>query len=132
MTVMTHGADTYPTAAVEERLRSDANVWMATVRPDGRAHLVPIWFVWEEGKFWICTGSTSVKVRNLQANPSISISLESGNDPVIAEGLAQFVSVVPPSVRAEFVRKYQWEIAEDADYGTVFCVNPHKWIRWNA
>jgi F420H(2)-dependent biliverdin reductase len=125
-------SESYPTAAVEQRLRKDANIWMATVRPDGRAHLVPIWFVWSEGKFWVCTGSASVKVKNLQANPSISISLEDGDSPVIAEGSAAFETVVPDTVRAEFVRKYQWEIAGDADYGSVFSVAPTKWIRWNA
>ncbi len=125
--------ETYPTPAIEARLQSEQNVWMATVRPDGRAHLVPIWFVWVLGKFWICTGQNSVKVRNLAANPSISISLEKGNEPVIAEGLVEFESrALPAEVLAEFTRKYNWDITADADYQSVFSCVPTKWIRWNA
>ena len=30
----------------DERLRTEANVWLATMRPDGRPHVSPIWFVW--------------------------------------------------------------------------------------
>lgn len=123
----------YPTPAIETRLRDEKNVWMATVRSEGRAHLIPIWFVWELQKFWICTGTDSVKVRNLHVNPSISIALESGDSPVIAEGRVEFVAApFPPEVLAEFVRKYQWDLmGTDAPTHSVFCCAPTKWIRWN-
>jgi F420H(2)-dependent biliverdin reductase len=122
----------FPTPEIEARLRTERNVWIATVRPDGRAHLVPIWFVWVLGKFWICTGQNSVKVRNLAANPTISISLENGNEPVIAEGHVVFEpEPLPAAIQAEFIRKYQWDITTDDDYQSVFSCIPKKWIRWN-
>jgi F420H(2)-dependent biliverdin reductase len=125
------GTSSYPTPQVEERLREERNVWMATVRPDGRAHLVPIWFVWALGKFWICTGQNSVKVRNLTTNSSVSISLENGNEPVIAEGRVVFeLEPFPEAICAEFTRKYQWDITNDDDYRSVFSCVPNKWIRW--
>jgi F420H(2)-dependent biliverdin reductase len=101
------------------------------VRPSGRAHLVPIWFVWVDGAIWICTGTDSVKVRNLRNNPSIALSLENGSAPVIAEGEAVFAHDVPEAVSAEFLRKYQWSIKTDTDYGTLLRVTPSKWIRWS-
>jgi F420H(2)-dependent biliverdin reductase len=124
----------YPTAEVEQRLRDEANVWMASVRPDGRAHMVPIWFVWVLGKFWICTGTDTVKMRNLRTNPSIALSLENGNAPVIAEGIVEFVEApYPTEVLAEFVRKYQWDLnGDDAATHSVFSSAPTKWIHWNA
>jgi len=33
------------TDTARQRLQSDANLWLATVRPDGRPHLAPVWFV---------------------------------------------------------------------------------------
>jgi F420H(2)-dependent biliverdin reductase len=124
----------YPTAEVEQRLRDEANVWMATVRADGRAHLVPIWFVWVLGKFWICTGTDTVKMRNLRTNPSIALSLENGDAPVIAKGMVEFVEApYPAEVLAEFVRKYQWDLnGDDAATHSVFSSTPAKWIHWNA
>ncbi len=32
---------------IEERLRSNEMVWLTTVRPDGRPHSVPVWFLWD-------------------------------------------------------------------------------------
>jgi F420H(2)-dependent biliverdin reductase len=104
------------------RLIDDRNVWLATVRADGRPHLVPIWFVFVDGKFWICTGSTSVKVTNLTANGRAVVSLEDGDAPVVAETKA----VVhrhdfPTEVVTAFAAKYQWDInqVDDADLGAV-------------
>ncbi len=34
---------------------------LATVREDGRPHVAPIWFVWNDGKIIFCTGESSVK-----------------------------------------------------------------------
>ncbi len=39
------------------RVHTDKNIWLATVRPDGRPHLTPIWFVFHDAKFWVCTGA---------------------------------------------------------------------------
>ena len=33
-----------------QRLETEAIIWLATVRSDGRPHLTPIWFVWQEVK----------------------------------------------------------------------------------
>jgi hypothetical protein len=35
---------------MEERLSGERNVWIATVRPDGRPRLVPVWFSWVENR----------------------------------------------------------------------------------
>ena len=32
--------------AIEARLGRESTIWLATVRADGRPHLVPLWYVW--------------------------------------------------------------------------------------
>ena len=91
------------------------NVWFATVRPNGRPHLVPIWFVVEDGRWYVCTGADSVKARNLQANPSVSLALEDGDHPYVVEGQAQPVAVTP-SLAQKFKAKYDWDITTDTQY----------------
>jgi hypothetical protein len=91
------------------------NVWFATVRPDGRPHLVPIWFVIEDGRWYVCTSAGSVKARNLQANPSVSLALEDGSHPYVVEGQGRPVAV-SPTVAEKFKAKYDWDIAADGQY----------------
>ena len=97
-----------------QRLETEANVWFACVRPDGRPHLTPIWFVWVDGSIWLCTQTNAVKVRNIRANPNVSIALEDGNAPVTGEGRAMLHPQpdLPSAVRAAFIAKYEWDVVE--------------------
>lgn len=102
-----------------QRLEQARNLWLATVRPDGRPHLVPIWFVVADGRWYICTSPHSVKARNLQANPRVALALEDGDHPYVVEGTAR--RVVPPEAAVrKFKAKFDWDVTADADYGAVF------------
>lgn len=101
------------------RLAQARNIWLATVRPDGRPHLVPIWFVVDDGRWYICTSPDSVKARNLQANPRVALALEDGDNPYVVEGVARQVQP-SESVAQRFKAKFDWDITTDADYGAVF------------
>jgi F420H(2)-dependent biliverdin reductase len=124
--------DVSPTAAELERLLTEANVWMATVRPDGRPHLVPIWFVWVDSKFWIATGRTAVKVNNLRASALMSVALEDGNRPIVAEGpvtLHDTLDAVPTEVAIAFRSKYSWSLSDEAGGLCLIEMTPRKWMR---
>lgn len=104
------------------RLDEDRNCWLATVRTDGRPHLAPVWFVHVEGALWIGTGAASVKVRNVRHEPRVSVCLEDGDAPVVAEGVAEVVAVPPPpAVVDAFAAKYRWDVTQvdDADVGAL-------------
>ena len=113
---------------VERRLQAEQNLWLATVRPTGTPHLVPIWFVWVAGKIYLCTGADSVKVRNLTRNPQVAIALEDGTHPVMIEGRAQSIDAerADAAVVAEFQRKYDWDITTDDTYTQVIEINPKR------
>jgi PPOX class probable F420-dependent enzyme len=106
-------------ASPDGRLESARNIWVATVRPDGRPHLVPIWFVVDEGRWYICTGPNSVKARNLQANPRVALSLEDGDNAYVVEGVAHVVQPSSAVIR-KFKAKYDWDITTDTEYTQVF------------
>jgi PPOX class probable F420-dependent enzyme len=98
---------------------------MATVRPDGRPHLVPVWFVVDASRWYICTAPGSVKARNLSRNPQVALALEDGSDPLIVEGEAQPVSP-STTVVDKFKAKYAWDITTDAHYSAVFEVTVRR------
>lgn len=116
-----------------ERLATSRNVWLATVRADGRPHIAPVWFVYVDGRMWICTGRSSVRVRNLRERPNASASLEDGNAPVVAEGTVVIHEVHrPPGVVDAFRAKYDWDITVEVDNDigelTLLELRPHRWL----
>jgi PPOX class probable F420-dependent enzyme len=114
-----------------DRLASESNCWLATTRPDGRPHLTPIWFVFHGGRFWVCTTPRAVKVRNLRAHPSVSVSLESGGAPVVADGHAVLHEgpPFPSDVVEAFVDKFDWDLDHDDDGYTVLVeVVVDRWL----
>jgi len=87
---------------------------------------VPIWFVWVADKMYICTSADSVKVRNLLSNPSASAALEDGSNPVVIEGRARPIGVVPKQVIEAFKKKYDWNITTDGEYNQVIEIDPKR------
>lgn len=107
------------TPTVEIRLAHDPNVWLSTIRADGSIHTTPVWFVYEDDTWWIASGDQSVKVRNLLIDPRVSLALQDGDAPVVAEGAAQVHREnFPPRVRRSFATKYAgWDITDPAQPG---------------
>ena len=49
---------------------------LATQDPDGTIHQTPVWFMFEEGRFYIESNSSSRKVTNLRLRPAASITVD--------------------------------------------------------
>ncbi|MGH3692657.1 MAG: PPOX class F420-dependent oxidoreductase [Pseudonocardiaceae bacterium] len=65
---------------------------LATVRPDGRPHVAPVWFDLDGDDFVFSTGERSVKGRNLIADPRLSICVDDERPPfafVLVQGKAE-------------------------------------------
>jgi len=115
----------------QQRLKTEKNIWLATVRPDGRPHLTPVWFTWHAEKLYVCIQPESVKARNMAQNPYVALSLEDGSSVVIGEGIAAAVPRPwPEGVRAAFQQKYDWDIVKSQDYTLLVEVTPAKWLTW--
>ena len=77
---------------VRDRMASSRNYWVATTRPDGRPHSMPVWGVWLEETFYFATDLSSQKARNLAVSPKVVIHLESADEVVVIEGDTEVVS----------------------------------------
>ena len=53
---------------------------------------MPVWGVWLDQNFLFSTSLSSQKGRNLARNPNLVVHLESGDDVVILEGVAEEVT----------------------------------------
>ena len=68
------------------QLSAARNYWIATTRPDGRPHSVPLWGAWTDDAFHFLTDLKSLTATNLNANPAAAVHLESGDDVIILNG----------------------------------------------
>jgi general stress protein 26 len=101
-----------PWSWAEERLRDSRNFWVASTRPDGRPHAMPVWAVWLDGALYFSTAKTSVKARNLLANPRCVVTTEQGHEAVILEGTAAVEEdprILKP-VWDTYKAKYDWNL----------------------
>ena len=97
-------------AHADQRLRTDPLIWLTTVRPDGRPHMVAVWFLWDGEKFLIFSQPNTQKLRNLQHNSHVTLALDnthSGGDVIVIDGEAELIT--NPDVNATlagFAQKY--------------------------
>lgn len=113
------------------RLGKERNIWIATVRPNGKPHLVPVWFVSVDEKLYICIEPSSVKGKNLRKNPNACLALENGSHPIICQGFAQIVETPWPQAAVDaFRKKYDWDVATETRYTQLIEITPEKWLSW--
>lgn len=118
--------------AIEARLSRETTIWLATVRADGRPHLVPLWYVWLDGKVYVCTGSGTQKFANMYSNQNVSLSLPDTAAVIVVEGEAH---TAPPgdidALADHFYHKYEWDFRYDdsADWRLIV-ITPFKIMAW--
>ena len=82
--------------AVERLLRSH-DYWIATVWPDGRPHVTPVWGVWMQDAVWFSCSPNGRKARNLASDARCTATTDNAYEPVIVEGRAELdASAVQP------------------------------------
>jgi hypothetical protein len=111
---MVAGTDTpTPWARTQHRLReSSATYWLATVRPDGLPHAVPVLAVWVDGGLFFCAGGGTRKARNLRRNPRCVVTVEAEPLHLVVEGKATKVRHEDTlrRVASAYASIYDWQV----------------------
>lgn len=115
-------------------------VWLSTVQPDGRPHLVPTWFWWDGEALLLWSKPEAVKVRNLRANPRLMVAVgDPGED--FSVGLIEAeAELVERPVPDAFFAKYAPDLAGgDLDparfralYSQAVRIVPTRFLRWHG
>jgi PPOX class probable F420-dependent enzyme len=79
-------------AGALDPLDAAGRYWLATVRPDGRPHVMPVGIVWDDGMFYFSAGAGTQKARNLARDPRCVITVASPGLDVVIEGEARKVT----------------------------------------
>lgn len=86
------GGGLLPWAWALARIEESSDFWVATVRPDGRPHLSPVWAVWDGDALWFSAAPRSAKMRNIRAGSGVSVSTEDPENPVVLDGIVELVT----------------------------------------
>jgi pyridoxamine 5'-phosphate oxidase-like protein len=114
------GTGLLPWSWATERLVHSHDYWLASVWPDGRPHVMPVWGVWHDDAFWFSSSRTSRKVRNLAQNPRAVATTENALESVIVEG--EVDAIVDRNVIAQFA---VWvDTKYETNYGIDFFAAP--------
>ena len=125
-----------PWAQAEELLAGAPLYWLATVRPDGRPHVAPIWGAWVDNAFYFQGAPTSRWARNLRDNPAATVHIERENDVVIVDGAVEHV-VTDAAFAARLLHAWQTkygalEHPPQADTIGILRLRPRAVRAWGA
>ena len=89
-----------------------ATYWLATVRPDGRPHVMPILVVWANGKPFFAAGKGTRKARNLALNSHCVITVEQEPLDLVIEGSARKIrdDETLRRVAERYATIYDWHV----------------------
>lgn len=117
-------------ARAARRLREERVVWLTTVTPAGAPLPRPVGFLWDGGDVVSVYSQPGARVRNVAANPKVTLNFDGdgrGGDVVVLAGTAQ-VDPGAPAADAfpAWLEKYAAQIAEfgmtPASYAARFSV----------
>lgn len=134
------------TDAAQEILKGRYYATLATHNDDGSIHTTPVWYVFENGKLYVGTSSSSLKCRNLAARPRATLLVDTRNPGseswVCAAGRVEILTGdASREINARILRRYLTEEAiTDSRVGPIFayaddvtiCLVPEVWRSWRA
>jgi nitroimidazol reductase NimA-like FMN-containing flavoprotein (pyridoxamine 5'-phosphate oxidase superfamily) len=118
---------------VVARLVEATHYWLATVRADGRPHVVPLDGLWIDNRLYFGGSNKTVRHRNLMANPHVTLHLDDGGSAVIVEGTCEVT--VPGKDGAERLwaasnEKYGYAPPLSAYLAGVWTLSPTRVLAW--
>jgi len=131
-------------ARVETLLDREAIVWLSTVRPDGRPHLIPIWLLWDGDAVLFASKPQACKVANLRARADCMLAVGdpmADFDVALIEARAELASMTTIELLAAGLLAKYGERMRVADltagtfaetYSQVVRVVPTRWLPWHG
>jgi PPOX class probable F420-dependent enzyme len=127
----------------EAFLRKPHTAVIATVDPHGRAHAVPVWYLWDGSVFSIVTGRDSAKLRHIQRTGRASLCVDQRDGrfvSVTAEGPVGVADKVTREDRLALHTHYlgpeeaQRRVASSSAHEgmVMLTLTPERWLGYGA
>lgn len=83
---------------------------LATVKPNGAPHVVPVSFIFSKRKIWFTSKKGSLKCNNILKNNKVALSIIGQEQVILIQGTAAIVGplerYMSPQLSQAFLRKY--------------------------
>ncbi|MEU3269237.1 pyridoxamine 5'-phosphate oxidase family protein [Saccharomonospora sp. NPDC006951] len=137
---MLPGLDEPATRLAGQRLDDEKEIWITTLRSDGQPQSSPVGFLWDGKEFLILSNPATPKIRNILANPKVSLHLDLARDREEGSVLTVEGEVVPDPAPVSdeeadrYVRRYREEMLAAglgpdelfAEFSSVIRVRPSR------
>lgn len=119
---------------IDELLKKEEIVFIATTKASGFPHLVPIWFIYHNGKIYFETDITTVKFKNIKKRNKIALCF-GGKRTYIIEGKVKWFREKDLGfpIRKMYWDKYGKNMDDSyiTDKTLIFEVIPEKEMSWH-
>lgn len=131
-------------ARIVRFLETEPVVWLSTVRPGGRPHLVPIWFWWDGEAILVFSKPDAQKIRNLRAQAAVMLALGDAEDDFdvgLVEGHAELLDrptreVLPAGHLAKYAEQLSAMGLSADDYASTYSqvirIVPDRPLDWHG
>lgn len=128
-------------AQVSEFLQADRHAILATNGREGAPQLTPVWYIFEEGVLYVSAQTTTVKIRNLRRDPTVTVCIDGGRGDaryVVFYGKAELIEPGERqrALRWRIVRHYYADESEAERYyetvrnttGAIIALQPERMV----
>jgi hypothetical protein len=134
------------TAEVDEFLTAERTCRVATAGKEGRPHVAPLWFVWDDGSLWLSSVVRSQRWTDLMRDPRVAVVIDAGAAYTELRGVELSGEVVPvgdiprtatpdqvlDQVEQLFADKYTGGVKVQADGRHAWLrLTPEKLVSWD-
>lgn len=115
-------------------LEQQSECWIATGRPDGSAHLIPLSFAWDGAKILLATFTDSVTTRAVSSTGRVQFSLPSTTDVVLidADAAVREVGELADHLYERFVRQAGFHPRRTVDRFSFLVLTPVRVLAWRS
>jgi hypothetical protein len=97
------------------RLAADVDLWVATASAEGEPYLVPLSYLWHDGRIVMATAGRTATVRNLRRGGPVRLALDGLRDVVLIDGDVAFVAAadIDPALADAYAAHAGWDPRTD-------------------
>jgi len=125
---------------VAEQLTEAENYWLASVRPDGRPHVVPRWGAFIDNKLYYDGSPETRHAQNISQNPHVTLHLENGYKVVIMEGTSkpaekpglEFAKKLSQIIISKYASQGYSPEPTQWDEGGLYVFTPKQCLAWTS
>ena len=124
-------------------LKEQKILHLATINSNGTPHIIPVWFIFSSGKFFVGTNTRTKKAKNIKKNERVGFCIDKGiKSPIsglMGTGKAKIISnpIVVSKLAKKILFRYfttlENKSAQEllADTNCIIEINPEKYSTWN-